>query len=61
MSSDFRDLEDAAAEGNERAKLALDMFNQRVKRYLGSYMVELGHVDAICFASGIGEKIRNES
>lgn len=55
MSSDFRDLEDAAAEGNERAKLALDMFNQRVKRYLGSYMVELGHVDAICFAGGIGE------
>lgn len=55
MSSDFRDLENAAAEGNERAKLALDMFNQRVKRYLGSYMVELGHVDAICFAGGIGE------
>lgn len=55
MSSDFRDLEDAAAEGNERAKLALDMFIQRVKRYFGSYMVELGHVDAICFAGGIGE------
>lgn len=55
ISSDFRDLEDAAENGNERAKLTLDMFNQRVKRYLGSYLIELGHVDAICFAGGVGE------
>lgn len=55
VSSDFRDLEEAAEKGDERAKLALDMFVQRVKKYIGAYMVELGHVDAICFAGGIGE------
>lgn len=55
MSSDFRDLEDAAEEGNERAKLTLDMFNQRVRKYIGAYMAELGHVDAVCFSGGIGE------
>ncbi len=55
MSSDFRDLEDAAEEGNERAKLTLDMFSQRVRKYIGAYMAELGHVDAICFSGGIGE------
>lgn len=55
LSSDFRDLEEAAAEGNVRAKLALEMFVQRARKYLGSFIVELGHVDAICFAGGIGE------
>lgn len=55
ISSDFRDLEEAAAEGNYRAKLALDMFVQRARKYLGAFLVELGHVDAICFAGGIGE------
>ena len=55
LSSDARDLENAAAGGNERAKLALDMFVNRTKRYLGGYMAELGKVDAICFAGGIGE------
>ncbi len=55
VSSDARDLENAAASGNERAKLALDMFVNRTKRYLGGYMAELGKVDAICFAGGIGE------
>ena len=55
LSSDFRDLEDAANEGNERARLALDMFVARVKRYLGAYMAELGKVDAIVFTGGIGE------
>ncbi|MGF0039280.1 acetate/propionate family kinase [Peptoniphilaceae bacterium SGI.131] len=55
VSSDFRDLEEAAEKGDERAKLALDMFVQRVKKYIGAYMAELGHVDAICFAGGIGE------
>ena len=55
LSSDARDLENAAANGNERAKLALDMFVNRTKRYLGGYMAELGRVDAICFAGGIGE------
>ena len=55
ISSDFRDLEEEAKKGNERAQLALDMFIERVKRYVGGYMAELGHVDAICFAGGIGE------
>lgn len=55
LSSDFRDLEYAAEEGNERAALALDMFVQSVKKTLGSYMAELGRVDAIVFTGGIGE------
>lgn len=55
LSSDFRDLENAAEEGNERATLALDMFVQSVKKTLGSYMAELGKVDAIVFTGGIGE------
>lgn len=55
VSSDFRDLEDAANSGNEKAKLALDMFNQRVIKYIGAYATELGQVDAIVFTGGIGE------
>ncbi len=55
VSSDFRDLESAAEEGNERAQYALDMFTTRVKRYIGGYMAELGEVDAIVFTGGIGE------
>ncbi|MDU5961368.1 MAG: acetate kinase [Finegoldia magna] len=55
ISSDFRDLEEEAEKGNDRAQLALDMFIERVKKYIGGYMAELGHVDAICFAGGIGE------
>lgn len=55
LSSDFRDLEEAAEKGNERAQLALDMFITRVRRYVGGFMAELGHIDAISFAGGIGE------
>ena len=55
ISSDFRDLEDAAKEGNERAQYALDMFTNRVKRYIAGYMAEIGSVDAIVFTGGIGE------
>ncbi len=56
ISSDFRDLEEAHSEGNERATLALDMFHNRIRRFLGAYLVELGgNVDAICFAGGVGE------
>lgn len=55
VSSDFRDLEDAAAEGNERAQAALDMFITRVKRYIAGYMAEVGACDAIVFTGGIGE------
>ena len=54
-SSDFRDLEDAAAKGNERAQLALDMFCYQVKRYVGAYAAAMGGVDAIVFTAGVGE------
>lgn len=55
VSSDFRDIEDAAAEGNERAKLALDVFNYKVKKFIGSYAAVMGGVDAIVFTAGLGE------
>jgi len=55
VSSDFRDLWEAADNGNERAKLALDMFTYQVKRYIGSYMAVLNGADAIVFTAGIGE------
>lgn len=55
VSSDFRDLEAAAEEGNERAKLALDMFAYQVKKYVGAYMAVLNGADAIVFTAGIGE------
>lgn len=55
VSSDFRDIENAAAEGNERAKLALDMFYYRVRKYIGSYAAAMGGVDAIVFTAGLGE------
>jgi acetate kinase len=48
-------VEDAAAEGNERAKIALDMFNYRVKQYIGNYMAVMNGVDAIIFTAGLGE------
>ncbi|MCL2417459.1 MAG: acetate kinase [Bacteroidales bacterium] len=55
VSSDMRDLESAANEGNERAQLALDMFNYRVKKYVGAYAAAMGGVDVILFTGGIGE------
>jgi len=55
VSSDMRDLENAAAKGNKRAQLALDMFAYRVKKYIGSYAAALGGVDIIVFTGGIGE------
>src|SRR5262249_27732260 len=54
-SGDIRDLEEAAARGKERAKLALDVFVTSVRHYLGAYLVELAGVDAIVFTGGIGE------
>jgi acetate kinase len=54
-SGDMRDLTDSAAAGNERAKVALELFATDVRNYIGSYMVELGGVDAIVFTGGIGE------
>ncbi len=55
ISSDFRDLIKAKEEGNERAELALDMFNYQCKKYVGSYMAAMGGVDCIVFTAGIGE------
>ncbi len=55
VSGDCRDLEQAAAQGNDRAKLALDMFTSEVRRYLGGMMVELGGLDVLVFTGGIGE------
>lgn len=55
VSSDMRDLQKAAAEGNARAKLAVDVLRHRVLKYIGAYAIELGRVDAIVFTGGIGE------
>ncbi len=55
ISSDFRDLEIAANEGNERAKLALDVFVNRVKKYVGAYVATMCSIDALVFTAGIGE------
>ena len=55
LSSDFRDLEDAAAEGNELAKLALSIFAYDVAKYIGAYAAAMNGVDAIAFTAGIGE------
>lgn len=58
VSSDFRDLEEAANNGNERAQLALDTFCYKVKKYIGAYAAALGGVDAIVFTAGVGENDR---
>ena len=55
VSSDFRDLEKAAKEGNERAQLALDMFAYQGKKIIGSYAAAMEGVDVIVFTAGIGE------
>ncbi|HHW07981.1 MAG TPA: acetate kinase [Clostridia bacterium] len=55
VSSDFRDLEQAAGQGHERAKLALDRFAYVVKKYIGAYMAALGGLDLLVFTAGLGE------
>ncbi|MBO5086701.1 MAG: acetate kinase [Paludibacteraceae bacterium] len=55
VSSDMRDIEAAIAEGNERAKLALDMFEYRLLKYIGAYTAALNGVDVLVFTGGIGE------
>ena len=55
VSSDFRDLEEAAKAGNEQAALAVDMFNYGVKKLIGAYAAAMGGVDAIVFTAGVGE------
>ncbi len=55
ISSDFRDLEAAKNDGNDRAELALEMFVYSVRKYLGNYLINMGGTDAIVFTAGIGE------
>ncbi|CUQ15757.1 MULTISPECIES: acetate/propionate family kinase [Clostridium] len=55
VSSDFRDIEEAANEDNKRAKLALDIFHYRIREVIGSYIVAMEGVDAIVFTAGVGE------
>ncbi len=55
LSGDVRDLAEAAEHGNDRARLALDVYVAEIRRYLGSYLVELGGADALVFTGGIGE------
>jgi len=55
LSQDVRDLEQAAAQGHARAKLALDVFIASIRQYLGAYLAVLGGADAVVFSGGIGE------
>jgi acetate kinase len=55
VSSDMREIEAAAAEGNERAILSLKMYNYRVKKYIGAYAAAMGGVDIVVFTGGVGE------
>ena len=55
ISSDMREVEQAAKDGNERAQLALKMYNYRIKKYIGSYAAAMGGVDAIVWTAGVGE------
>ena len=55
ISSDLRDVEEAAAKGNERAQLALDMLVYHIKKYIGAYAAAMGGLDAVVFTAGIGE------
>ena len=59
ISSDMRELEAAAAKGNERAQLALRMFCYRVRKYIGAYTATMGGLDAVIFTGGIGENAHN--
>ena len=55
ISSDMRDIEDAIAKGDERAKLVMDMYEYRILKYIGAYTAVLGGVDVIVFTGGVGE------
>lgn len=55
VSSDMRDVEHAAESGNERAKVTLEMYYYRIKKYIGAYAAAMGGVDAIVFTGGVGE------
>jgi acetate kinase len=58
VSNDMRDVRTAAAAGNERAKLAIEIFIYRIKKYIGAYFAAMGSLDAVVFTAGIGENNR---
>jgi acetate kinase len=63
VSSDFRDINDAMDNGNEKAKIAFDVFVYRVAKYIGGYVAAMNGVDAIAFTAGVGEndhKVRED-
>lgn len=55
ISSDMRDVEKAAEEGNQRAKTALDIYHYRIRKYIGAYAAAMGGVDVVIFTGGVGE------
>lgn len=55
ISSDIREVEEAIAAGNERAKLAMEMYDYRIKKYIGAYAAAMGGVDIVVFTAGVGE------
>lgn len=55
VSSDMREVEAAANSGNERARVALDMYNYRIKKYVGAYAATMGGCDIVVFTAGVGE------
>lgn len=55
VSSDMRDVETAAAEGNHRAQVSLDIYHYRIKKYIGAYAAAMGGVDVVIFTGGVGE------
>jgi acetate kinase len=55
VSSDMRDIETAAGEGNHRAQVSLDIYQYRIKKYLGSYAAAMGGADVVIFTGGVGE------
>ncbi len=59
VSSDFRDLDEGAKNGNQRCALALDMFNYQTKKFVGAYAAAMGGLDCIVFTAGIGENSPN--
>ena len=64
ISNDFRDLDEAASNGNERAELALEVFAYKIKKFIGEYSAVLNGADAVVFTAGIGENsatIRKEN
>ncbi len=55
VSSDFRDLEKAKEDGNDRAKLAIEMYNYQLRKFIGAYAAAMGGIDCLVFTGGIGE------